>query len=475
LEYTPRRIAVNSVAVFGSYLLNTALSVLVAVAIVRHLGPAEYGVMTLVMAYLSFFQAFTHLGVDTVLLRETARRPEEASRLIGAALGLRLVLSVLAMAAAWAFLWTATDDIRVRWLIILQSTTFLFSSSTLYAIVFNARLQSHIPNAVLGVWSVLYTLLRLGLVAAGARVVHFLTADVASNAASFVISRWVALRFSDLRPRIHVDPAVWKTLLAAGVPIAISGWLISLHLRIDQILLYRMRGSEALGGYSAAVKLSEVWGVLATVSMASLFPILARLAAHDPTHLDRLSRLSYRYLYLVICPIALILAAYPSWLLSRLFGPGFAEAATALAFLAIAEVFAFGNALTFNLMFSANLQLGATLVAALSVVTNTALNLWLIPAYGGAGAAAASAVSYGLVPVITLLVPGARRFGSDALVTLVRPAIAAGLVFVILWRVAPPVLGGTALALAGFPLVAWALGDIRASDFALLKRAVLNR
>ena len=70
-----RAIALNAAAQFGSYAFNNILATIVGIIVVRHLGQSEYGVLAFVVAYTSFFQLLTTMGVDTVVTREIARRP----------------------------------------------------------------------------------------------------------------------------------------------------------------------------------------------------------------------------------------------------------------------------------------------------------------------------------------------------------------------------------------------------------------
>jgi O-antigen/teichoic acid export membrane protein len=469
------RVAVNTAAQFGSYAFNNILATIVSIVVVRHLGRSEYGVMAFVVSYLSLFQMVASIGADTVVIRDVSRRPTQASDLIGAALGLRLVLSAGAMVLASVLAPSAGADTRTLPLIVLESLTLLFSYGGLFLVLFNVELRTHVSNSILAVWSVAYTGLRLVIAACGGRVVHFLAADVVSAVVSLALSAWIAFRYSSLRPKLRFDAAVWRRLLSQGWPIALAGWLIALHFRIDQMLLFRMRGPTELGGYAVAVRMSEIWGVLTNVILTSLFPLLSRDAVDDRDRMERTYGLAYRYLYATICPVVLALVLYPRFVIELLFGPSFVDAAPALALLALAEVFVFANSVTYNVLFAMDRQREAALVAGASVAANTVLNLMWIPSWGATGSAAASLVSYAAVPVIAMGLAPLRRTATASLVHLIRPAAAIALAGLTIRLLALEPIPGLLLIALASPVALIAVGALGRSDLDLLRRAFAGR
>jgi O-antigen/teichoic acid export membrane protein len=461
-------VALNTAAQFGSYGFNSALAMIVGIVVVRHLGRVEYGVMAFVIAYLSFFQILTSLGADTVVIREVARQPQRASEIVGGALSLRLVLSSGTMVLSWLILPFLGVDWRTGAFVILYSTTFLFSFSGLYLVLFNVELRSHVPNVILGAWALVYAIVRLALVATGARVVHFLTADVFSGAVALLLSMWIAVRRSSLRAHLRIDKPLWRILVTEGWPIAVANGLIALHWRIDQVLLFRLGGAAELGGYAVAVRISEVWSLVANASIVSVFPLLSRKALEGPSGIDGMLTLAYRYLYMFILPIAVALGMYSDVVLNVLFGPGFAGAGTALMVLALAEVAVFSNSVTYNALFAMNLQREAALVAGTALIVNTGMNVWLIPRAGGTGAALASLVSYATVPILVLVSVRARRVGIAALRLLIRPAVAAGIAAGLLWLLGPPPFVGVLLIALVYPAALAAVGAVDRRDFNLV-------
>jgi PST family polysaccharide transporter len=185
-----------------------------------------------------------------------------------------------------------------------------------------------------------------------------------------------------------------KELLADSWPLIVSGLAVGLFMKIDQVMLREMVGSESAGIYSAATRISEVWYFIPAVIVSSVSPsIIEAKKMGEGLYYQRLQRLFH-----LIAGLAFAIAI-PITFLSRplillLFGESYAAASPILAIHIWATLFYFlGIAqgpwnITEGLM---NLSLKRTLITAM---VNIILNLILIPLYAGIGAAISTVTSY---------------------------------------------------------------------------------
>ena len=97
-----RKVAANGSWILVDRLLRQGLTVLLGAWIARRLGPAQYGDLAYVLAYLAFFQVVAAIGTDALLVRDMARDPAQAPQILGAAAGLRLGLGIVAWVIAVA-------------------------------------------------------------------------------------------------------------------------------------------------------------------------------------------------------------------------------------------------------------------------------------------------------------------------------------------------------------------------------------
>jgi O-antigen/teichoic acid export membrane protein len=185
-----------------------------------------------------------------------------------------------------------------------------------------------------------------------------------------------------------------KVLLKDSWPLIFSCVVIMIYLRIDQVMLREMVGSEEVGIYSVAVRMAEVWFFIPSAIYWSVLPSLVEAkAVSDALFFERLQKY-YNLMALMAYAVAVPTMLLAKWLVPMLFGAVYAKAGVMLAVLIWANVFtyleiarsAFFNVMNWNKIYFVTLGLGA--------VMNVVLNLILIPRYGGLGAAIASCISY---------------------------------------------------------------------------------
>jgi O-antigen/teichoic acid export membrane protein len=468
------RLGVNSLAVFASYVLNTALGSLVAICLARHFGREEYGLFSTIYAYLSFFLVFQSLGVDTVVVRNAARG-SQFSEMLGAAAGLRIVLSTANLLACWMCLPMIQPDVRMGYLIAIASLSFPLTFYPFFLMRNNVELRMLSPNLILGAWSIFYSAARLAMIWFGFSLGSFVIAGLLSDVAVFLIAMGIGRR-EGVRLHVHFDVSSARRLLSESWPVAVASVFLQICLRVDQIMLYRMSGAEEAGLYAAAVRVVEFTNVVPYVFVSSVFPILARLSMEDSDRrLGSATLLSFRAMAWAGIPLAIYLVQYGGVLVPLVFGRAFEGSTPMVKVLSASLVFSFANSILFNRLFATGDQRSAAILAVAPALLNAALNVPLIHRYGGLGAGIATLVAYGSVTVFAVTLPSSRRVGRMIFDSLVRPAIAGSVALATTMMVHPgPVLGG--LILAGvFVAVLVGIGELSSAEVCVVRRAISSR
>jgi PST family polysaccharide transporter len=187
-----------------------------------------------------------------------------------------------------------------------------------------------------------------------------------------------------------------KNLLKDSWPLALSGFAISVYMRIDQIMLGQILDDRAVGIYSAAVRISEVWYFIPMAIAASVFPaIIEAKKKSEEFYCQRLQKL-YDLMVLVAVSIALPMTFLSGWIVTLLFGQAYAASGIVLAIHIWAGVFVFLGVASGKWFLVENLQKLAFYRTFWGMVINILLNVLLIPKYGVVGAAIATVISYSI-------------------------------------------------------------------------------
>lgn len=65
-------------------------------------------------------------------------------------------------------------------------------------------------------------------------------------------------------------------MLTDSWPLILAGVMVTIYMKIDQVMLGNMASIEAVGNYSAAVRFSEIWYFIPMAVCSSVFPAILR-------------------------------------------------------------------------------------------------------------------------------------------------------------------------------------------------------
>jgi len=184
-----------------------------------------------------------------------------------------------------------------------------------------------------------------------------------------------------------------KGLLVDSWPLLLSGMAIIIYMKIDQIMLGQMVGDQAVGIYSAAVRVSEVWYFIPMMIVASVFPVILEAKRRSEAQYYELLQQLYDLMVWLSVSVALPMTYLSTTVVTLLFGEAFTKSGTVLAIHIWAAVFVFLGVTSGQWFLAENRQVLGFQRTALGLVVNVALNFLWIPEFGPVGAAVATVVS----------------------------------------------------------------------------------
>jgi O-antigen/teichoic acid export membrane protein len=201
-----------------------------------------------------------------------------------------------------------------------------------------------------------------------------------------------------------VDPAVRRSVLVYGLPLAVAYVLDYVVSTSDRLMLGVMVSAAASGLYSPAYDLCQqaLWALMIIINLAAYPMAIRAVEQTDQATRER----QFRQHFLLISAIAVPAAAGLGFLapsVSGLLGPQFAPAARGLlpiiaAAMLIGGMKSFYFDLSFQLGHATWLQLATVGLAA---IVNLGLNLLLIPRLGITGAAWATLAAYAVALAVS--------------------------------------------------------------------------
>jgi O-antigen/teichoic acid export membrane protein len=192
--------------------------------------------------------------------------------------------------------------------------------------------------------------------------------------------------------------------------------LIAVYSRIDVIMIQAIRGVHETGLYASATRLSEIWHVIPGIMVGTFLPHFAQIRKADPERFLRTMRVFAAMFLWGSCAVILATTVAAPYLVGWLFGADFSAAVPMLkihvwSFVAVC----LGGLLGYWYILEEHSHY-LLIASAVGLTSNVVLNYFLIPGYGGEGAAAATAISYTLSVLAPLVVSArARHMGATVL------------------------------------------------------------
>lgn len=372
-----------------------------SVVLSRALDVAGFGAFNYAFAFLYLFLSINDLGVNTIVVREISQAPARAGHIIGSAIALRLLIAAAVTLAAWGAIWLWPMDPSLRVPLSVFALILPLNALNVPAVIFQTAMRFDLAAIVTIVWRVSGLVLIVLTVLAGGGVTAVLAALLVSEIAGLTLVYLLARRL--VRFTMAVDMTEWRGLLASAAPVGASLLLTAIINRIDFVMLEQMVSLDAVGLYGAAYRVTNMLEKFPLFVMATLYPIMSQLAAADRARLRAVYRKTVVHLAALGLPLGLIVTAAAPHLLAFLFGEPYREAGGALRYLVWATVGLYIALAGGNVLISIGRPRASLAALIVGAGANVWLNLVLIPSRGIEGAAMATAISFALVLVITLL------------------------------------------------------------------------
>lgn len=389
-----KRYANNTAWLILDKIVRLISSLAVGVWLTRHLGTVNFGILAYSQSFVAIFASIATLGLDSILTRELVTLNDDKESLLGTTILLKFVASSsIVFIILLLLLFSSNETTSV--LILIISISLVFKSFDVFALNFQARVKSK-SVAVSGVLS--------GLVSSILKIAGILF-NLSLNYFAIIIVLDTVLYSSllvyfTIQERLTVITGLrWQKRIAIRLikdswPLLLGGLVVSLTLKIDQVIIAHTMDSESVGEYAAAVRISEAWFFVPAAIAASLFPaIINAKKKGESVYAHRIQKF-YSLLTAFSLLTAVLMSLTSSIIIETLYGEAFFESASVLKVHVWAGIFITMSIANGNWLISENLQKYYLINMVLGASINVVLNIILIPIYGIIAAAWVNLITY---------------------------------------------------------------------------------
>ncbi|MFA5516552.1 MAG: flippase [Desulfuromonadales bacterium] len=385
----------NTGWMMGDQIARQAVGLLVGVWLARYLGPQLFGDLSYAFAVVLIVSPISMLALDSITIRRLAQDPAGRNDALGTSFVLMAATGALSYLLTMAtILLSRPDDQLIHWLVGILAASMIVQAFIAIEFWFESQMQWKYTVYAKTSAFMLVNVVKIALILLKAPLIAFAWIGLAETILGSIGLLIVYHRRGFSIRAWRFSRSVAKTLLRDSWPLVLSTMLTMIYLRIDQIMIGNMIGSEELGVYSVAVRVAEAWYFIPMVISSSVFPAIVKTEAISEQLFSTQMQKLYNWMALLAYGVAVPVAFFADEIIDLLFSSAYSQAGPLLALLIWAGLFTSLGAARDVFVISKNWTRVSLVSVALGSALNIVLNYTLIPRLGAMGAVVATLISY---------------------------------------------------------------------------------
>lgn len=372
--------------------------VIVTALIGRYLGPEKFGIWNYALALTTIIGSVAILGMDKLAVKELINDEQRQGAIVTTIILMRISAGIICMAISIGIVLMARKHQQLYlYCTIFSALIIILQSFDVLDYFYQAK--NNVKRVIIPKVAVFvaFCLVKLLIIFLGGTLMVLLWASAIELLITYVIIIGVFSYHNATDFALRVDWQLAKTLLAQSWPLMLSNLAVVLFMKIDLVLLDVLSNASELGRYVAAARISELWYAIPMVISVAILPSLIQKKniSRDAylLTLEKWLRLSFW----LSAAIAILVTLTAHLIIPFLYGNGYRAASWMLMIHVWAGIPVFLNIVIVQYLFiegKYKIYLYGNLCG---LMVNMSINFFLIPTYGGIGAAIATVAAYASV------------------------------------------------------------------------------
>lgn len=378
---------------FGSRFIRAAITIYAA----RVLGASEYGVFSYALGASSFFMIFSDIGISSILNREVSKKPEEGEKYFATIFIIKLVLLAF---TSGLIIFMAPMAIKIEKAALLLPFVALLTIfdglRELANSFFNGKEKMELGAYITLVANIGVTLFGfIGLYLAPTSLMLLQIYTAGSFFGFLTTIYFLKKEYAGIIKNFS-KKLIWPIIEAAW-PMAAGGIVGSFMFNVDILMMGWWRTSAEIGFYSAAQKIVGILYILGGLLATAVSPAFFRIIHEgDKEKISIATAKIMLIVLLVALPMSVGGIILSEQIINLIFGNSYSGSIPVFMVLISSLLIIYPFSILNNIVFAYNKQAKMLGYAVIATLANVVLNSFLIPKFGGVGAAIATVFANGL-------------------------------------------------------------------------------
>lgn len=379
----------NSTWLIVEKILTMMFGVFVSAIVARHFGPSNFGIFNFALSFVTLFTILSTLGLDTLSVKAIIEQKFDEGTILCTSFLLRFLGGVLLVLASTILIKIISpNESNLHLLVFILSFSLLFRSLEVIEYWIQAHQQAKVSSTIRIVVYFVIMILKIIMVLNDGNLIHF---ALINTAYALLVGIGLILIYFKLKQ----EKIVWKislnyakSILAQSWYLILSGIMITLYMQMDKIMLGTMLSSKSeVGVYSAAIHIASLWFFVPTAIITSLRPVIMKFKLNNKSSYKKSMIILYAIIIWISIGFALVTSLFSEFFVLLLYGADFKNAIYILSITVWSGIFAMIGMSSSIWLVSEGLQKFNVIFVSSGAFFNLLLNWFLIPLYGGIGAA----------------------------------------------------------------------------------------
>ena len=384
------RVFSNSFFLIADDVIRAIITLLIIAILARYFDLETFGDYSFIFALCSIFQIMVGMGMNPIIIREVAKRPEESEEIFNASFFIRILFSLITFGVIVFFISLSTlspEVIRATYVCSVGVIAVFFSN--LPYCIFQGHQKMGFVTVVGMVNSVVYLVATLAFIKFGAGLQEIFFPVIFGNLTGFLLGLYI-LGKKFFIPKFSINFKLCQYLIKESYLLGISRILRNLSFRFDTLLIKMIRGSIEVALFSSAYQLFLQLAVIPRNVVMSMFPVFSKRYAKRADSLNFAFEECFKIFVVCLIPFVIFLFFFAKDIVLLLFGEKLIKSVPVFRILSMAWGFMFISVLFMNTLIAIGRQNLTTLCVTSALIVNIILDVILIPIMGFYGAGMAT-------------------------------------------------------------------------------------
>lgn len=385
-----RQVARNMVSlILGGIVARFALY-FIEIMLARKLGQESFGIFSTAFVFATTLLFAIDFGMNWKLVQEGSRASESIPVTLGTVLFTKSIFFLIAYPVLfWTFHALGYDHKSIYFFSIFVIYVLPIAFQETFAAAYQAKQKMEINAFYQGLTPLIVLILIFFFINRQSSLDTVALLFIAGATSLTIV--WGAQCRNYFRPKINIK--LIPDILKGSYLFGLSSFLTLIFFRVDTIMLSVFRNMSEVGIYVAGYKVLEIVYKIPVLFNTVLMPVLFKYSKENQGKYYQIYKFVFRFSTMLGLISSALIFIFSDFIISSLFGENYINSALILKILSACFAFKFITISVGNILTTSDRQYLRTRSQGISTVANVILNFFLIPLYGGTGAAIATLLS----------------------------------------------------------------------------------